>query len=114
MQFKPWLIAASFCLVSQAAVAGCYDYTEGGSVAAPVVEICYKDVCDITTLDAVCSSAAYHIETYAIGWVKHCDFTTGQGEATCNITWEGRPVAADRAQFLSCRTISGDMECGLP
>lgn len=52
-----------------ASYAGCANYTDGSTTTpAPEAEICYKGVCEKTTLDFECGNVSGAMSGYANGW----------------------------------------------
>ena len=87
-----------------AASAGCWDYTEHAD-PAPRVQICYQDVCDVTTVDFVCSNAFEHREGYAIGWSVLCESKDPDEAAACRYSWQGRPIDPAKNDFITIKQI---------
>ncbi|AKS46856.1 hypothetical protein SAMN05444287_1980 [Octadecabacter temperatus] len=96
-------IAIIFACMSGSAFAGCANFTDGSlpDNSAPVVRICYDDVCDITTQDYICSTMNTYHAGYAIGWSVDCTFNDATDQ-DCQIAWQGRaidPAKHDRLTF---------------
>ena len=84
--------------------AGCANFQENPQ-NAPVVQICYRDACDITTQDYVCSNVSDYHAGYAIGWSIECTIEEGKTEGACTYFWQGRPIDPAKNDFITIKEI---------
>lgn len=87
-----------------AGYAGCANFLENPQ-DAPVVQICYQDVCDLTTLDYACANVTDYRAEYAIGWSIQCKIKDGETEGTCIYSWQGRPIDPAKNDFITIKEM---------
>jgi len=84
--------------------AGCASYLEN-TENAPAFQICYEEVCDLTTLDYVCSNVTDYSAAYAIGWTMRCTITAGQDDGVCRYFWQDRPIDPAKNDFITITPV---------
>lgn len=100
-------------LIAGPANAGCDNFVDGSlSVAAPVFEICYKSKCDITKMEYQCGNMAQYSASYDVGWSVGCEIENNE-TSDCSIYWQGRPIAPEKHQYLTCRNLTEKTTCNV-
>ncbi|MEJ6403483.1 hypothetical protein [Yoonia sp. 2307UL14-13] len=100
----------AFALSATAAQAGCFNYEESPSTPAPLFEICYGDVCDVTPITYECANQ-YNVHIgFEIGWSKTCDVQA----RSCDIFWQGRPIDPEKVPNITCRPLDAEDFCDFP
>jgi len=103
------LTVISIPLIAGPANAGCDNFVDGSlSVAAPVFEICYKSKCDITKMEYQCGNMVQYSASYDVG----CEIENNE-TSDCSIYWQGRPIAPEKHQYLTCRNLTEKTTCNV-
>ncbi|MFQ6552830.1 hypothetical protein AAD018_010870 [Aestuariibius insulae] len=88
-------------LLASPVQAGCANFVDGSLGSdPPSYQICYKDSCEITTLDWECANVTQWSRQFASGWATYCE-APETGDATCEIYWQDRPIASEKYDDIS-------------